>query len=61
MGKPPNLIVGPYESPNVDHDKDMAENGVNPKASKAMYIVIVVALVALFLLIGIGLHMPTGG
>ena len=55
------MIAGPYESPNVDHDKDMAENGVNPKASKAMYIVIVVALVALFLLIGIGLHMPTGG
>jgi hypothetical protein len=61
MGKGPNLIVGPYESPNVDHDKDMAENGANPKAAKAIYVVIAIALVALVALVGIGLHIPTGG
>lgn len=61
MGKPPTQINEPYISPNIDHDQDMADNGVNPKASKVMYIVIVIALVVLFLLIGVGLHMPTGG
>ena len=39
----------------------MAENGVSPKAAKSIYIVIVVALVLLFALVGIGLHIPTGG
>ncbi|HEY5951789.1 MAG TPA: hypothetical protein VIV40_40115 [Kofleriaceae bacterium] len=60
MGKPPNLIE-PYKSPNLDHEKDLAENGVDPKAAKAMYVVIVVVLVVLFALVGIGLHIPTGG
>lgn len=60
MGKPPNLIE-PYHSPNLDHDKDMAENGVNPKAAKMIYIVIAIVLVALFALVGIGLHIPAGG
>jgi hypothetical protein len=60
MGKPPNLIE-PYVSPNLDHEKDMAENGGSPQAAKTMYIVIVVVLVALFVLVGIGLHIPTGG
>jgi hypothetical protein len=60
MGKPPNMIE-PYESPNLDHDKDMAENGVSPKAAYTMYVVIAVVLVALFALVGVGLHIPTGG
>ena len=61
MGKPPNLIVGPYVSPNIDHEKDMAENGADPKATTTVYIVIAVGLVALFVLVAIGLHIPTGG
>ena len=61
MGKPPNLIENFGPSPNIDHEQDMAENGVSPKAAKSIYIVIVVALVLLFALVGIGLHIPTGG
>lgn len=61
MGKPPNLIADIGKSPNIDHDKDMAENGVSPKATKAVYVVIIVGLVALFAIVGIGLHIPTGG
>jgi len=61
MGKPPNLIMELGPSPNIDHEKDMAENGAPPKAAKAIYIAIVVGLVLLFVLVGIGLHIPTGG
>lgn len=61
MGKPPGLIEGPYNSPNIDHEKDMAEHGANPKAAKSVYIVIAVVLVILLLLIVVGLHIPTGG
>ena len=60
MGKPPNLIMELGPSPNIDHEKDMAENGASPKAAKTIYIVIVIACVVLFALVGIGLHMPTG-
>jgi hypothetical protein len=60
LGKPPNLIE-PYVSPNLDHEQDMAENGVSPTAAKTVYVVIAVVLVALFALVGIGLHIPTGG
>jgi hypothetical protein len=60
VAKPPNLIE-PYKSPELDHDKDMAENGGSPTAAKTMYIVIVVVMVGLFALVGIGLHIPTGG
>jgi hypothetical protein len=60
MGKPPTQVES-FESPDIDHEKDLAEHGVNPKAAKAMYIVIAVVLVALFALVGIGLHIPTGG
>lgn len=60
MGRPPTQIES-FESPDIDHEKDSAENGVNPRAAKVMYIVIAVVLVALFLLVGVGLHIPTGG
>ncbi len=60
MGKPPSMIVGPYVSPNIDHDKDMAENGANPTVAKAVFIVIALGFVALFLLVAVGLHIPTG-
>lgn len=61
MGKPPGLISDIGPSPNIDHEKDMEENGASPNAARTMYIVIVIALVALFALVGIGLHIPTGG
>lgn len=61
MGKPPTFIVDRGESPNIDREQEMAEKGASPAAAKAMYVVIVVALVALFALVGIGLHIPAGG
>jgi hypothetical protein len=60
MAKPPNLIE-PYTSPQLDHEQDIAENGGSPTAAKTLYIAIVVVLVGLFALVGIGLHIPTGG
>lgn len=60
MGKPPNLIMELGERPNIDHEQEMAENGVSPKAAKAVYIVIIVAMIVLFALVAIGLHIPTG-
>lgn len=61
MGKPPGLSIGEYKSPNIDHEQDMVEHGTSPKVAKAVYVVIIIALVALFALVGIGLHIPTGG
>jgi hypothetical protein len=61
MSKGPNLIVGPYVSPNTDHDKDMAENGASPGVTKGVYVLIGVSVIVLFLLVVIGLHIPTGG
>jgi len=61
MGKPPSQILELGPSPNIDHEKDMAENGAPPKAARAIYWGIIIALVVLFALVGIGLHIPTGG
>ncbi|HEX5062456.1 MAG TPA: hypothetical protein VFV99_23955 [Kofleriaceae bacterium] len=61
MGKPPSQILELGPSPNIDHEKDMAENGAPPKATRAIYWGIIIALVVLFALVGIGLHIPTGG
>ncbi len=61
MGKGPNLIAELGKSPNIDHEKDMAENGAPASATKVMYVVIALALIALFALVAIGLHIPTGG
>jgi hypothetical protein len=61
MGKGPNLIAELGQSPNIDHEKDMAENGAPEAATKVMYVVIALALLALFALVAIGLHIPTGG
>jgi hypothetical protein len=60
MGKPPGLIE-PFKSPNIDHEKEAEKHAANPMATKVTYIVLVVVLVVLFLLVGIGLHIPTGG
>jgi hypothetical protein len=61
MGKGPNLIVGPYVSPNIDRDQDMAHNGADPRAVTTIYVGIAIAMVALVLLVVVGLHIPTGG
>jgi hypothetical protein len=60
MGKPPSQVE-PFVSPNLDHEKLAEEHAAHPKAAKAMYVVLVVLLVVLFALVGIGLHIPTGG
>jgi hypothetical protein len=61
MGKPPNLIEVPDKSPEIDHEKDMAEHGANPKATKVTYIVVAVLFVVLFILVAFALHKPSGG
>ena len=60
MGRPPTQIE-PFKSPNLDHEKLAEDNAAHPKAAKATYVLLVVLLVALFVLVGIGLHIPTGG
>jgi hypothetical protein len=59
MGKPPGLIE-PFQSPNLDHEKLAEDNAAPAVATKVTYILMVVAVVALFLLVGIGLHIPAG-
>jgi hypothetical protein len=60
MGKPPGLSEGPYVSPNVDHEQDMAEHGASPRIAKWIYVAVIVTLVVLGLVVGIGLHIPSG-
>jgi len=60
MSKGPNLIADIGPSPNIDHEKDMADNGAPQVAATAVYWVIGIALVVLFALVAIGLHIPTG-
>ena len=57
MGKPPTFVE-PFKSPNLDHEKEAKKHAANGTATKAMYIIMVVLLVALVLLVGIGLHIP---
>jgi hypothetical protein len=59
MGKPPSQIV-PYNSPNLDHEAEGKKHAANGVATKVVYIVAIVVLVALCLLVGIGLHIPAG-
>ncbi|MBV8757067.1 MAG: hypothetical protein JO257_07330 [Deltaproteobacteria bacterium] len=61
MPKPPAQSDFTYESPNLDHEKDMADNGADTRVAKVVYVVIAVLFVVLFLLVGIGLHIPSGG
>jgi hypothetical protein len=61
MPRPPAQSEFHCESPNLDHDEDMADNGADPRATKAVYIVIVVLFVVFVLLVGIALHIPSGG
>lgn len=61
MGKPPVQSDVRFESPNIDHEQDMVENGANTGATKAVYIVIAILFVVFLLLVGVGLHIPSGG
>ena len=59
MGKPP-IFVEPFRSPNLDHEKEAKKHAASGAATRITYIVIFVALVAVFLLVAIGLHIPAG-
>lgn len=61
MGKPPNLIEIPDKSPEIDHEKDMADHGANPKATKAIYVVVALVMIVLLILVAFALHKPDGG
>ena len=60
MGKPPTFIEH-IKSPNLDHEKEAEKHAAPAVATKAVYIVAIVLFVLLFLLVGIGLHIPSGG
>jgi uncharacterized membrane protein len=60
MGKPPSQSDGPYISPNIDHEEDMARHGASPRATKWLYTVIIVMCVILGVLLMVALHMPSG-
>ncbi len=61
MSKGPNLIADIGRSPNIDHEKDMAENGASQGAATAVYWALGIGFVVLFALVAIGLHIPAGG
>jgi hypothetical protein len=61
MPKPPAQSDFHCESPNVDHEQDMADNGADVRAAKAVYVVIAVAFVVFLALVVVGLHIPRGG
>jgi len=50
-----------FESPKLDHEKEAEKHEAPATAAKTIYIAIIIGLVLLFLLVGIGLHIPTGG
>jgi hypothetical protein len=60
MGKPPTFIE-PFESPNLDLEQEAEKHAAPAAATKGVYIAVVIAFVILFLLVGIGLHIPSGG
>ena len=60
MGKPPTFIE-PFESPNLDLEAEGERHAAPRLATKAVYIAVIIAFVILFLLVGIGLHIPGGG
>ena len=59
MGKPPTFIE-PFQSPNLDHEKEAEKHAAPAAATRVVYVAVVVGLVLLFLLVGIGLHIPRG-
>ena len=60
MGKPPTFVEE-FRSPNIDHEAEAEKHAAPKVATKIVYIVVIVSFVILFLLVGIGLHIPSGG
>ncbi len=60
MGKPPTFIE-PYKAPDIDHEAEAEKHGAPVVATKLTYIAVIIGFVLLFLLVGIGLHIPSGG
>jgi hypothetical protein len=60
MGKPPTFIER-IESPNIDHEAEAEKHAAPATATRLIYIAVIVGFVVLFLLVGIGLHIPSGG
>ena len=60
MGKPPGQSEGPYISPNIDHEQDMAEHGASPKIAKWVFVVVGLLCVVLLFLMMVALHVPSG-
>ncbi len=60
MGKPPTFVES-FKSPNLDHEAEAEKHAAPALATKIIYIVVIVAFVVLFLLVGVGLHIPRGG
>lgn len=59
MGKPPTFIET-FESPNLDHEKEAEKHAAPASATKLVYIAVIIGFIVLFLLVGIGLHIPSG-
>ena len=60
MGKPPTFIER-IESPNIDHEAEAEKHAAPASATKVIYLAVIIGFVLLFLLVGIGLHIPSGG
>ena len=60
MAKPPTFIER-YESPNLDLAEEAEKHAAPEVGTKAVYTAVIVGLVVLFVLVGIALHIPSGG
>ena len=60
MGRPPGQSEGPYRSPNIDHEADMAAHGASPRIAKWIYIAAAVVFFVTFFLLMVALHIPSG-
>jgi hypothetical protein len=60
MGKPPTFRE-PFRSPALDHEHEGEKHAAPGWATKLAYVTAIILIVLLFLLVGIGLHMPRGG
>jgi hypothetical protein len=60
MGKPPTFIER-IESPNIDHEKEAEKHAAPATAVRLTYLAVIIGFILLFVLVGIGLHIPSGG
>jgi hypothetical protein len=59
MGKPPTFIEK-FESPNLDLEAEAAKHAAPTAATRLVYVLLILSLVALFVVLAIG-HVPRGG